>query len=213
MQAASRPLAWKSCTAPGTASMPPAASRLVIQVARTVKSAGVPSVARNTCGRLAVATRWASEASRNASKPSARRCWASGSHSTMSACQGVPMDQPSGSAMSSIFDGASFRLGYSDTPVSADLAPGDVLVAGSARFGDQGLRLASGKKGHHAACLLDLLKQLPRRTGQLAGQVFHIPGTGSSIGDAASTRILPAGGSGCCAPAAGRTRPVAPRRR
>ena len=65
---------------PVTASMPPASNRLRVQVARSVKSAGVPSVARNTRGLWPCTLRALSLASRSASKASDNRTWGSGSH-------------------------------------------------------------------------------------------------------------------------------------
>ncbi len=60
-------------SAPPTAAMPPASKKFFAKVMRALKSAGVPSVAKNTCGRAPVAARILSEASRKASNGAARR--------------------------------------------------------------------------------------------------------------------------------------------
>src|SRR5580693_2523770 len=63
-----------------TASMPPAAKKLLANVARAVKSVGVPRLARKIFGRAPVRARNLSDASRSASNGSARRIAGSGSN-------------------------------------------------------------------------------------------------------------------------------------
>src|SRR5260370_37889890 len=56
-----------------TASMPPAAKKLLANVARAVKSAGVPRLARKIFGRAPVRARNLSDASRSTSNGSAKQ--------------------------------------------------------------------------------------------------------------------------------------------
>ena len=58
---------------PPTASMPPASKKFLAKLARALKSAGLPRVARNTFGRAPVWAKILSDASRSCSNGSARR--------------------------------------------------------------------------------------------------------------------------------------------
>ena len=75
---------------PLTASMPPAAKKFFAKVARGLKSACAPRLARKILGRAPVAARIWSEASRSRSNGSARRIRTSGSQNRLpAACSGA----------------------------------------------------------------------------------------------------------------------------
>ena len=97
------------------ASMPPAAKKFLAKVARAVKSAGLPRLARKIFGRVPVRAHIRSEASRSASNGSARRMRGNGSNAN------VEGDDGATGATSSTDTGASARSGKSLVPVNASL--------------------------------------------------------------------------------------------
>src|SRR5579872_564561 len=99
------------------ASIPPASKKLLAKVARAVKSAAVPRLARKTFGRAPFVFRISSERSRNRSNPSASRIGGSGSNLNLASPYGARWI----GLASRTATWASARFGNSLAPVRASL--------------------------------------------------------------------------------------------
>src|SRR5499427_5558387 len=137
------------------ASMPPAVKKFLAKLARAVKSAGVPRLARKIFGRAPVRASIPSEASRSASNGSARRMRGNGSNANAEGGDGAT------GATSSTDTGVSARSGKSLVPVNASL------------------RRATAS--WRAARPLDLLELGPGCAAELFGHILDAAGAGGGV--------------------------------
>ena len=156
---------------PPMASMPPAARKFLIQVARAAVHRKIAEHGQEHLRALAGLGHDAHRRRRAArSNGSARRCGASG------ATDMPPFTIGSAGGCGVTFTPSSASIGNADTPVSSDAPAGDALGARLGDPRDLALDEPALQRARHAALGFDLLEQLPGFPGQLIRQLLDEPG-------------------------------------